>query len=280
MTVLSTVSIFGYLNFRLFLEDYVRVHYLDKGKSYRALSKHCGINSPNYFQQIIADQKNMSAQMAEKVAVGLHLNKTESAFFTSLVRLDSTNDSKEKIRILEELKAIMLKHGKKTRIDEGFHSNWVNQVIWTLAQIKGFPLTVVTIQHSVRGSIASEEIERSLAFLIDNKYLVYDAAAASYTPQNLQIETANDLRNFDLRNNHFRFLQMAQLRLGDALQEREFQGLTFAIARSQIPELKEKIREFVVDLGEKLGEPTDPDVVMRIQIAAFILGDSKKPLIS
>ena len=102
-------------------------------------------------------------------------------------------------------------------------------------------------------------------------YLEFDAEKNRYIPKDVTIETDNDLRNFDLQRNHNRFLQAAQLRLNDDLKDREFQGLTLSIPKSRLPELKDMMRDFVKQVNEKLDGPEEADLVLRLQMAAFII---------
>lgn len=266
-------DIFIYLNYRVYLEDYITLHFIEKGKSYRAMSKHCGIRSPNYFQQVIAGQKNMTPATGAKVCGALQLPRLAEKYFAQLVALDMAKDPDKKFALLGKLKALAAQAGKNSVSDLSFHSSWLHQIIWSLAYLKDFSTDPHAIQKAIRSSVSIAEIEASLHFLQSKGYLVWDDAAGHLLPRNVQIVTNNDLRNFDLQRNHNRFLQVAQMRLNDSLKEREYQGLTLVASKERWPELKEKMREFVLAINEQMDAGTEGDAVIRLQMAAFIMAD-------
>jgi uncharacterized protein (TIGR02147 family) len=277
MTMRDQPSVFHYMNYRLFLSDYIRLHYLEKGKSYRAFSKRLDIGSPNYFQQVIASQKNMSVAMAERIVAYLAFPKNAAQYFLTLVRLDGTDDPNKRLRYLESLKFWAAKQTKKSVTDESFHSSWVHQVIWSLAHTRNFSLDPTALQRAIRSSVTLEEIKQSIKFLFGKGYLIVDPDTSQVIPKNVQFETDNDLRRFDLQKNHARFLQIAQLRLNDPLLDREFQGLTISIPRHGLLDVKTKLREFIQSLNESLGETiADHEIVIRLQMAAFIVADPER----
>lgn len=273
MTAIEGIDIFSYTNYRIFLGDYIQRHYLANGKSYRLLSKDCGINSPNYFQQVVSGQKNMSPQMAEKVGHALGFKKNVLKFFIQLVRLDTTRDADKKFATLSELRKIASRQKKKTVNDESFHSNWLHQVIWNLAHTKTFDMNPHAIKQAVRGSATIDDIQKSLQFLKTKGYLRFDQRRSRYVAEDLKIESSNDVRNLDLQRNHNRFLQNAQMRLNDDVARREFQGFTMALTASQLPILKQQMRTFLAQLAETLDEPGEGDFVVRLQMAAFVVAD-------
>lgn len=266
-------DIFKYTSYRLFLQDYIQASYLSKGKSYRAFSKRCGLTSPNYFQQIFAFQRNMSQQTAEKISKSLHFSKEASEYFITLVRMENSKNSDTRVMLLEQLKKIAVSQCEKVVKDASFHSSWIHQVIWTLSQTKDFDAKQPPLLQRFRGGASSDEIDKSFDFLLSKGYLIHDETLSRYRAQPIRIETDDDLQNLDLQRNHARFLQMAVLRMSDDLLERELQGLTIAFDKSQWPELKKKMREFVRQMNECFGSSEDANAVIRLQMAAFQVAD-------
>lgn len=273
MSLSENPEIFKYTNYRLFLQDYIQVNYLANNLSYRAFSKHCGISSPNYFQQVFTLQRNMSQQTAEKIGTSLQFSKDVLEYFVILVRMDNTKNADTRFMLMGQLKKIAARQNEKVVKDESFHGSWVHQIVWAMAHTQSFEDDQQSLQKRVRAGASRDEIEDSLDFLKSKGYFVYDDSVARYRPRSLRIETDNDLRNYDLQRNHSKFLQMAILRMNDDLMERELQGLTVAFKKTHWPQLKEKMREFVHQMNESFGASDDADAVIRLQMAAFIVAD-------
>ena len=79
----------------------------------------------------------------------------------------------------------------------------------------------------------------------------------------------NDVRRINSQQNHLKFFQFVQHRISDELDDREFQGLTFAFRQSRLPELKDKIRGLIREVNEEFADDSDPDQVMRLQLGLF-----------
>lgn len=266
-------DIFQYDNYRLFLHDYIRDNYLAKGKSYRAFSKRCGMSSPNYFQQVLAFQRNISQRTAEKISKSMKFSKDASDYFITLVQIESAKNANDRKALFEQLQKIAARRNEKIVKDDGFHGSWVHQIVWSMAHTQFFEANPLFIQRRFRAGVSREEIDNSINFLREKGYFVREEPDSPYRPKPLKIETNNDLRNLSLQRNHSKFMQMGISRMTDDLAEREFQGLTIAFKKSSWPQLKEKMREFVRQMRDSLGDSDEADAVIRLQMAAFIVAD-------
>ncbi|MDQ3232328.1 MAG: TIGR02147 family protein [Pseudobdellovibrionaceae bacterium] len=269
------MRIISYTSYRTFFEDYIREHYTEKGKSFRAFSKRCGIASPNYFQQVMAFRKNMTVPTAEKVAAALHFSKQETEYLRLLVKLDMARDPNHRFDILEELQRIAARSKSTKIIDPSFHGHWLHQVIWSLAHTKNFQDDPLWIAKAIRYSASEEDIIKSLGFLKAKKFLLFDPGSNRWLAKWAHFETDNDIRNFDLQKNHNRFLKFAESRLSDPVHDREYQGLTIAIPKAKIALVKQQMREFVRHLNDVLGGSDNCDAVIRVEMAAFIVAEPK-----
>ena len=98
---------------------------------------------------------------------------------------------------------------------------------------------------------------------------------SSFLFTEIQFQPHNDVRSLEIENCHIAYLQTANYRLIDPIDEREFHGLTIAYSKRDMAIVKKRLRELVVNLLDELSASV-PDVVLRIQAFAFkITKDSR-----
>lgn len=266
-----TDNIYKYINYRVFLRDLIENKITNKGLSYRYFAKRCGINAPNYFQQIIARKRNISDVTALKIAQGLDLDSKERKYFFAMVRLENAKDGVIKEQILAEMRRMAARSDgvNKKITDPSIHDHWLNSVMFELASTKGFTSDINDAATMLSGVATHAEIRKAFDFLVAKGYLVKSEKTGAFTQRPIVFQPLNDVRRIDLQRSHMRFLELAKHRLIDDIDEREYQGLTIAIRKDKLPLIKSKLREFIVSLNEDLSGDSEADQVIRIQLCAF-----------
>src|SRR5437868_3603521 len=88
--MVAAPQILSYRNYRQFISDsYHFKKSLRAGFSFRRFSQMVGIRSPNYLQLVIQGKRNLSSEMAERVAKTLSLLGQEKRYFVALVALEN-----------------------------------------------------------------------------------------------------------------------------------------------------------------------------------------------
>jgi uncharacterized protein (TIGR02147 family) len=257
------VSIFAYSNYREYLAAFVAACQ-DAGESLRAVARRCDIASPNYLQQVVSGQRNLTQHFARKVAVGASLNATQGEYLLALVDLEAATDDRLRQSALDTMRRLIRRAERRSVRDEGLHASWVNQVVWEAAKTKRFSPEPAALRALLRGTPSLEDVTEALKYLRSRGYL-------EGTPAPVDFQPSNDVRRVDLQRSHLRFLQLAQHRLNDPLSEREYQGLTAAIRRSDFEAIRRRCREFVAELNRDFAVDEGGDDVMRVQLGVFKL---------
>ncbi len=244
---------------------------LDQGKSYREIAKDCGFKSPNILQQILAGKRNLTDAAAEKLAVGLQLGKDRGAFLRALVHLENPSLRKQE-KAMGEIKRQKQKIFRHQVSSGSIHESWTYGLILQLAGLPGFVCTPENIQKSLRMQLSKQEIEDAVQFLKKSGYLVPTEKEDVYQQKNVEFAVLNDIRRIDLQQSHLRYMDQCKMRINDDLDDREFQGLTVAIAKSQFAQVKEQIRAAMDEIFESLESGPHPkDEVIRVQMCAVKL---------
>jgi len=268
-------SVFSFTSYRDYLDAYCKYFVASTGSSIREFCRRCGVGSPNYFQQVIAERRNLTRHFAEKFAKGAKLSQLETEFLHELVNLTHAPDITRQQNALTKMKSI-IRRSQKTKVKAaGIHSSWLNGVLWELAKTELFSRDPARLKEVLRGSASEEDISAALRLLVKNGFLVINKDTSTPSPALVEFEPSNDIRRIDLQRSHLRFLQLAQHRINDTLADREFQGLTVAVKSHRFEEIRHKCREFIRQLNSEFSEDTDGNEVLRIQLCMFKLTASK-----
>ncbi|MGE0172848.1 MAG: TIGR02147 family protein [Oligoflexales bacterium] len=266
---LQKQSVFEFDDYRKYLAAIID-QLIATGQSYRAIAKSFHIKSPNYLQQVLAHQRNLTPEIAGRMSKWIGMTAKEEKFFVCLVKL-AHPQVKSKDSVLIQMRALATENQKKKVKDDSIHRYWINGLILELALIKGFALTPSSIREKI-GHIASEkEVKESLDYLVAKKFLLPSEEPNVYKQGDLVFESLDDVRRIDLQRSHLRYLDIAKHKINDDLDHREYRGLTIAIQKSDMPKIKAKLREFYKELRLELEGTENPDKIVRLQTCLFEL---------
>lgn len=266
-----SIDLFSYLNYRSFVADLIASKKDQPGWTFRALAQRSGINSPNYLQQVIAGNRNLTAATATKVAAGLGLTVAERRYFLGLIELDQAKTDGKRQEVLDELKGHVAKARKVPLKAPSLHASWLHSLVWEMASVEGRNLSPASVATRMRHAATEEEVADSLAFLLKQGWLEKTDQPHHYRQGQIQFEPLNDVRRLEIQQCHLKYLEMAKRRLIDPLEAREFQALTLAIPRERMPEVKKALRDLVAGLNEKFSGHPAADAVLQIECAAFFV---------
>lgn len=262
-------SVFSYSDYRVFLKDYIDSRIAQGGLSFRFFAKRAGISSPNYLQQVINGKRSLTLASGQKVAVALSLRAIERKYFLELVRLDRSEDLKTQAVALANMSRLAKLGTAKVSYTENFHSSWLHGVIWELASLPGFELTIENMLKYLGHCATEQEIRHSKDFLVKNQFLVETADPNIYAQALVRIESKNDIYNIELRRKHQCLLEQAIRNLELPTELRENQGLTISISSQKIPLIKAKFREFIAELAADLSNDDKANQVAHIELSMF-----------
>lgn len=263
------INIYTYTSYQEFIKDFIHEKIQARGLSFRYFSKRCKFSSPNFFQQLIARKRFLSALSASKVAKGFDLTTHETHYFMELVAYEKAKSLAEQTKRIENLTRIA-KIGLAVSVtDQSFHASWLHSVVWELASVKNFECTIPNLVKRL-GHVASElELKKALDYLLRNGFLTQTSRPHCYEQANVNPSAASDIDNLLVRLKHQKFLELAGQSLNLPILEREFQGLTIAVSPMRLKEAKAKIRQFVQALNSELSNDANAQTVARLQVCLY-----------
>lgn len=264
-------SIFHFLGLKEFLKKDLAER-VAAGDTWKALAERSGINSPNYFQQVIQGKRRLSDAQAEKAADGLGFVGHERKYFLLLAKLERAKTEADAEKIYSQMKATVVRAVKKTVVDPTIHSHWLHAIVFEMALVHGERFAKADVVRRLAGVASDAEAAASFDFLVAKKYLV-KTDEGRYEQRAVQFDQLNDVRRIEIHQVHRRMLDMAKHKLNEDVREREFQGLTIAIPASRLPLIKDKIRKLMVELNDELSGGNENDTVVHVFAGAFKIVD-------
>lgn len=273
-----TVQIYHYRSYRDFLRDLIEEKRVSKKLSYRYFARKCGFKRPNYFQSILTGERNLTAQSAIAVAKGLKLNSLERSYFETLVQLAEAQDDKKLAQVLDERLDRMKRNGlAATVLGVDAFDSYLLPVIWEMFQLSQVTYwTVDMIRQSLLLSrVSKTDIERTLQKL-KNYGLISDDSGQGFTKNAdaIFIGPEEDATENGMRQCHRIALRHAAQALDLDVGEREMQNLVIAIAQTELPAVKSRIRDFLATLNSELTGAKGVDQVVQIHFSVVPLNHS------
>lgn len=226
--------------------------------SLRSFAKSVGINS-GALSAIINKKRPLTVTTAKKILDGLGLDpKTRTKLLQSLVT-EANSESKDKFHSLSE---------------DLFRTvqNWEYFAILSLLETKTVDSSAKAISQRLKISQATalEAIETL------KRMGLVKADGSRLKPTHKNLSTTHEIPSSAVKHSHRQYLQKAAEALEEqAVDERDFTGMTMAIAKKKLPLAKKLIAHFRRDLCELL-ESGDREEVYRLNIQLFSLENKRR----
>ena len=245
--MVKTPDLKRYSSYRAYLHDFYQFRKSQRsGFSFRLFSQRAGIKSPNYLQLVIQGKRNLSEELAIKVASSMGLKTFERDYFVALVRSESALTPEERAgaqkRILIAMRKIVTKQIPKAQAE--ILSRWYHLLVRELMLLEDFCADPEWISSRLRGLISSSEAEKSMKLLIQAGFAEMNAQG-KYVVKDPVIDTGDSFSEARVLQFHCETLEVWKRALQEIPREdRELGILNLSIRNEMLPELKAKIRAF------------------------------------
>ena len=272
---MEEVSLVEYSDYRSYLRAYyVRQKKSNPSFSYRSFALRAKLSSPNYLKLVIDGDRRITDKTLPNFIRGLRLAKLEADYFRNLVLYQESEDAEAKAAHLRELARLRSRWGKEEKNIEHdrleFLRGWHHWVIRELVLLEDFSPDPEWIAKRLRHKITPKEAKESLAVLERLEFI--QIKDGKYIQSEPLSTVGDEVSSLILWNLYCQFFQFAiQSILNDKREDREFGGVTLAISKSRLPEIKALIREFRLEFNRRFSEPEGNDAVYNLGLAFFPL---------
>lgn len=254
--VITTISVFNYIDFKLYLKDYY--HWkkaTDPSFSFARFALKAKLPASNYLKRAMDGNRPLSSDTIPKFAMGLQLSGNESLYFESLVYFNQAKDEDVKRHYWSQLRAAASSApGSIMEIlgpQEEALKHWYILPVRELVTLHGFKEDPSYISKKLKGKITKKEAEHALNVLLELKMLSRDESG-KLIQSNPIVRYAQEVLNLTVRDFHRQMLG----RTGDALETDQFgtwnvRALSLAIKKEQFQGLYQRISNFVHDVNKE-----------------------------
>lgn len=262
------MSVFEFSDFR----DYLRHRlaqdlYAPSGRkrsSLRRVASSIGYSSPSLLSMVINGRRHPSDDLCEALARAWSLSLRERAYLRLLVRLGrARQQGLDPDPIVREMRRIAGHTPIQICDDAAFAAirDWHFVVIQQLAGSAEFKEDPVWISRALRRKITPIQAQQALEKMLGLGILIRDPETGRLVCRPGRTETSHGVPSAAIRAHHAQMLERAKETINDRLpQERLLNGLTFKVSPQRVPELRERILEFLRSIDEEFSDPSSSSV--------------------
>lgn len=250
----------------LLLEEWLKRQKVNPRYSMRSFARTLGL-SPSYVSMVLSGKRRIDPARVAEIGTRLKWDRAHKALFEAVTLFEGAPPEAKADALLkvEELASSGNVSVIKIDIFKAI-STWHHAAICALVGVEGFQSDPTWIAK--RLGILKIEAELAVGRLVRVGMLKYeDGALVKAAP----FFSVGDVPSAAIRGYHKQMLEMGALALEDQpMDARDISGITMAIDKAAIPEVREKIIEFTRGLRQGMQRRTK-DAVYQLSVAFFRL---------
>lgn len=250
-------SIYEYSLPHLFLrEAWKEKRQTNRNFTIRAWAIQLGLKAHNPLYEIINGKRKIPKKYIHKFAEHLKLSKEETVYFELLVDFTKASTSEEKAYYVERIKQYYPKSNFVFhRIgDYSMLEDPLNMVILEMLSLQDFQHSSSWIKRRLDFEVSEEQIQHTLERLL-NLGLIIQQDNGSLQKSHLYLSTIGDKKDLAVQEYHQHVLAWASRAIKQQeISEREYNSYLMGVAKSRVPQAKERIRQFINSFIEEFSE--------------------------
>jgi uncharacterized protein (TIGR02147 family) len=271
------LSIFDYIDPSLYLKDqYTQKKVNNPAFSLRSFALQLGMKSHGPLHAMMKGERNIPKKLVPLLIKSFQLKAKEKKYFEILVDLQRSKTMIEKDMYLKDLESISPKPLREINDVEAykFYTNPLHGIISEMVQLKNFKNSVGHIKSRLHAHANLKDIDECIERLISLGILKKEGKSLSRTLEH--IYTSKEVLSQAVQEYHRQMSKLAMDSLVEqSLEEREFNGISFNIKSSELPAIKEDLRQMVNDLIQKYEAPSgEGDETYHLNLQLFSLTKS------
>lgn len=259
-----------YDDYRAYLGDYYAFKKaLRPGFSHRQFSALARLRSPNYLLLVIKGERNLSPELAARLAKAMGLGAHEREYFIGLVQVDGARNAED----LEQAKRDLLAASRKlatayvpaaqTQILSRWHHLLVRETVF----LPNFEPSGEWISKRLSGLVTPRQAEESFAMLLKCGFVVREGDG-THRAADPVLDTGNrvfrEALNLQFHAETLSVWSQNLARLDPAQQERGL--LNIPINSTKLPELRARILRFQDEVIGWLQDEKQPDQIVQVGV--------------
>jgi len=265
-------AILDYVDYRLFLKDRLEhLALLDRKYSQRWVARRAGFKSPQLLSMIIQGHRNLTREKAVDLARALKLDEREAEYFLLILELAECTSREARAALLEKIQTVF-RDGLFAAIpDDGIEifRDWYYPAVREIVATEGARPDPSWI--AARLGIADAEAAAAIETLVAKGYLKREDDGRLVRAQPSVRTARNKIYPIMLASYHVKVLNRAVAGIGLPRDRRHFEGLTFAIPRRLMPQVKDAIGRFFREVDAMVEGQSGREEVCQLHVELFPL---------
>ena len=246
-------------DFRSYFQHQVRARLVDKqGRKWSSLARlarDLGYSSPSVLSMVLTGQRLPSDELCGNISRRWNLSLKEAEYLRLLVEAErKARRGEDPAEARERIRRLLGKRSVRHFNDDEFAMirEWHYTVIRQLAGSPSFLEDPAWISRALRKKVSPTQVQEALARMERMGVLTRDPATGRLRASGESTETTHEVPSVSIRIHHRHMIQRALEALDERpLAERLFNSLTMNVDPARLPELKERVREFLRQLDSE-----------------------------
>lgn len=264
-------SIFNYTDYRVYIKsifDYKKK--LNPGFSHRLLARQLGLKAPGHMLFVMQGKRNLTNDLAMRIAVWLKLGKKESDYLMVLVKYCHAKNADEKKNSFDELLRLRGSNRKVVKTNRyRFYEKWYYSAIRSALDVISFRDDYDMLASSLNPPITVSQAREAIRVLQEEGLIKTDRSGY-LKPSEKLITTGDNWNSAAIENLRYQFLNLGRESLSRFVpQHRDASFLTLSLSEESFERIKEKVRNLRAEILETAANETSPDRVVQCNITLF-----------
>jgi uncharacterized protein (TIGR02147 family) len=271
--------IYEYYDYRRFLADLFNYHKsVSSVFSHRYIISKAGLKSPNALKNVMVGKRHLSLATAERFATAFRLSAEERKFFYLLARFGIAEALSEKEECLREI-ARMKERSKVTRLGNEYYDvleKWWHLAVREIVALPDARNSSKWIARAIQPNITPREAALSIRLL--RRLGLIEKHGDGWRPVNATIRSDAAVTSVKAAHFHRQMIQLgAEAITRFPASQREISGTTLRIVKSDVPKLKDLMRNFRGELLAMAEHSEKADAVYQMNFQFFPLVKENRP---
>lgn len=271
ITMRRKISIYSYLDYRLFLKDWYTTQLLSKAPmSYRAIAAAVGYNSPAHITMILKGKANLLQPHISDFSELLKLNRRESEFFELLVHFNQEKSKETKHLLLKKL----IKFNKKsttllTSDQFEYYQRWYYSVIHDILSFYKFDGDFNRLAAMVEPPVTAREAQKAVK-LLERLRFIQKRPDGGYQCQYTSISAYSEGSSLVLSTYAEKMIDTSKHALNKLPDnDRVISWCGFSASEEMFKKIKEEARIFRKKIIEMVQDDPNPDRAYHLNLQIF-----------
>ncbi|HEX2957795.1 MAG TPA: TIGR02147 family protein [Chitinispirillaceae bacterium] len=266
-------SIYEYTDYREYLKDLIREKKHQKSSySIRLLSIKSGIKSPGFLSMVLNNKRNITEELAQKIAAALGLGKKEERYFLLMVEYTHTKRIESKHDILQQMLMLSRTNPVRNLLPDqfDFYDKWYYSVIRELVEVTEVSdSNVDRIAELLEPQLKPREVRQALEILT-RLGLIHKNEKGQYKRNDTLVSCGEDVRSVVIGKYQTTMIELSSAALQKVPREqRDFSTVTLSIDNSAFLQIKDCCSRFRKEILGIASHVENPDSIFQINIQCF-----------